>query len=147
MGFRNGAFASVFSVREGRGNYYDVRIATSRKDPKTDNYVTDFSGFVRFAGSAANVIKKYLGMDSKANGNRPITRIKLGDVDTTNNFDAQKKITYTNHVVFSCEEVDNNGGVTHTANTATPAHTAAPMPSLEDYVNTTLPTDEDALFT
>ena len=35
MGFRSGAYASVFSVERGRGNYYDVNIATSRKDKVT----------------------------------------------------------------------------------------------------------------
>ena len=32
MGFRTGAYASVFSVKRGQGNFYDVNITTSHKD-------------------------------------------------------------------------------------------------------------------
>lgn len=101
MGFRNGAYASVFSVVKGSGNFYDVRLCTSRKNRSTGNYEQDFGGFVRFVGNAAEKISKYEGADSKNLGGNPIVRVKLGDVDTTNTYNKEKKITYTNHVVFT----------------------------------------------
>ena len=146
MGFRTGSYASVFSVRKGNGNYYDVRIATSKKDSRTGTYTTDFSGFVRFAGQASTIIGKYFGMDSKANGNRPITRIKLGEVDTTNNYDSKKGVTYTNHVVFTCEEVDNVNTQNRNSNT-TPNPTTTTTMSATDYVNSLPSGDEESLFT
>lgn len=153
MGFRSGAYASVFSVKRGNGNYYDVNITTSHKDRSSGNYVRDFGAFVRFAGDAANVVKKYDGKTSKDNGNRPLARVKLGDVDTTNTFNAAKGITYTNHVVFTCEEVDGTStGTGSTGNYSGNSYGNAnrgggnPMGSINDYVSN-IPSDEAALFT
>lgn len=103
--FSNGSYASIWSVNKGKGNYYDVRISTSRKRKDTGNYETDFSGFVRFCGEAGNQIASLEGKDS---GNRPITRVRLGNVGVTNTYDREKKITYWNAVVFSIEEMENN---------------------------------------
>lgn len=52
MGFRKDAWASVWSVEEGRGNTMKVRISTSRKKKDTDEYEQDFSGFCTFIGNA-----------------------------------------------------------------------------------------------
>ena len=38
MGFRKDAWASVWSVEEGRGNTMKVRISTSRKKKDSDEY-------------------------------------------------------------------------------------------------------------
>lgn len=99
--FSNGSYASIWSVNKGKGNYYDVRISTSRKRKDTGNYETDFSGFVRFCGEAGNQIASLEGKDG---GNRPITRVRLGNVGVTNTYDREKKITYWNAVVFSIED-------------------------------------------
>ena len=148
MGFRSGAYASVFSVKRGNGNYYDVNITTSHKDRGSGNYVRDFGAFVRFAGDAANVVAKYDGKSSKDNGNRPLARVKLGDVDTTNTYNAAKGITYTNHVVFTCEEVDGSSTGNYSANTSIPKNNgnANQLGSINDYVSN-IPSDEAALFT
>ena len=148
MGFRCGAYASVFSVKRGNGNYYDVNITTSHKDRGSGNYVRDFGAFVRFAGDAANVVAKYDGKSSKDNGNRPLARVKLGDVDTTNTYNAAKGITYTNHVVFTCEEVDGSSTGNYSANTSIPQNkgNANQWGSINDYVSN-IPSDEAALFT
>lgn len=141
MGFRSGAYASVFSVKKGNGNFYDVNITTSRKDKASGDYVRDFGAFVRFVGEAANVVARFDGKSSKDNGHRPLARLKLGDVDTTNTYNADKKLTYTNHVVFTCEEVDGasvNGGVPNT-------NSANNTKSVDDYVNAG--GNEDELFT
>lgn len=150
MGFRTGAYASVFSVRRGQGNFYDVNITTSHKDRSSGNYVRDFGAYVRFVGDAANVVAKLDGKNSKDNGGRPLARIKLGDIDTTNTYNAAKGITYTNHVVFSCEEVDgssvsggNNSSNSFRNNQSSGGNTAQ---SINDYVSN-IPEDEAALFT
>lgn len=150
MGFRTGAYASVFSVKRGQGNFYDVNITTSHKDRSSGNYVRDFGAYVRFVGDAANVVAKLDGKNSKDNGGRPLARIKLGDIDTTNTYNAAKGITYTNHVVFSCEEVDgssvsggNNSSNSFRNNQSSGGNTAQ---SINDYVSN-IPEDEAALFT
>lgn len=146
MGFRSGAYASVFAVEKGRGNYYDVNIATSRKDKETGNYNTDFRAFVRFAGDAAKGIEKYNGMSSKNNGNRPIARVRLGDVDTTNSYSAENNKTYTHHVVFTFEFADdsnlNNKG-------AGMANASTDSATISDYVNSipSMSSEEEGLFT
>ena len=150
MGFRTGAYASVFSVKRGQGNFYDVNITTSHKDRSSGNYVRDFGAYVRFVGDAANVVAKLDGKNSKDNGGRPLARIKLGDIDTTNTYNAAKGVTYTNHVVFSCEEVDgssvgggNNSSNSFRNNQSNGGNTAQ---SINDYVSN-IPEDEAALFT
>ena len=150
MGFRTGAYASVFSVKRGNGNYYDVNITTSHKDRSSGNYVRDFGAFVRFAGDAANVVARFDGKSSKDNGNRPLARVRLGDVDTTNTYNAAKGITYTNHVVFTCEEVESTsvGGGNYTASSHgnTQGNNGGSTKSIDDYVSS-IPDDEAALFT
>lgn len=134
MGFRNGAYASVFSVKKGTGNFYDVNLATSHKD-KNGEYNTDFRGFVRFIGDAGKVVAKYAGQSDK----KPICRIKLGNVDTTNTYNKEKNVTYTNHVVFSCEMADGSGQGGSTNNYRDIANYVNSMPSMS--------ADEEALFT
>ena len=150
MGFRTGAYASVFSVKRGNGNYYDVNITTSHKDRSSGNYVRDFGAYVRFAGDAANVVARFDGKSSKDNGNRPLARVRLGDVDTTNTYNAAKGITYTNHVVFTCEEVEGTsvGGGNYAANSHDNVHgnNGGHAKSMDDYVSS-IPDDEAALFT
>lgn len=99
MGFRNGVYATVWEVKPGNGNYSDVRISISKKSRQTGEYETDFSGFVRFIGSAH---ENAAVLDERA-------RIKIGECDVTNRYDKEKRQTYTNYAVFSFESVDGNG--------------------------------------
>lgn len=139
MGFKNGGYASVFSVNKGHGNFYDVNLATSRKRRDTGEYETDFRGFVRFVGSAATAIANLNGMNSKSNGNLPIARIKLGDVDVTNSYNADTKKSYTNFVVFSFEYPDSNGNNGGGGGTA--------PKTANDYANNVPTGDDEELFT
>ena len=52
MGFREGAFATVWEITNQGDSFSKVRVSTSRKDKKTDEYVTDFNGFVSLIGEA-----------------------------------------------------------------------------------------------
>lgn len=99
---RNGSYVSVWSVRKGNGNYYDVQISCSRKRKDTGEYTRDFQGFVRFIGNAAEFISNYDGFNSKDNNNQPL-RIKIGDMSVSNNYNHEKDITYWNVAIFSCE--------------------------------------------
>lgn len=77
-----------------------VRISTSRKNKMTDQYETDFSGFVDFIGKDA--APKALQLKER-------DRIKLGDVAVTNRYDKEKGVTYTNFACFSFEPADSGG--------------------------------------
>ncbi len=136
MGFRNGSYASVFSVKKGNGKYYDVNITTSKKDKSTGSYNTDFRGFVRFIGNAANAIAKYEGRSGS-----PICRIKLGDVEVTNSYNKEKNVTYTNYAVFSFEMADGNNNAK--------GNIAQDQREIAKYVNSmpSMPEDEEGLFT
>ena len=97
MGFRTGAYAKVWKT-EDKGNYSVVELSTSKKNKQTGKYETDFNGkFVRFIGQAHTDIKKY------GDG----IKIKLGDVEVTNSYNKETKISYTNFLVFSFEAEEN----------------------------------------
>lgn len=105
MGFRAGSYATIWSVESASDTRTKARISISRKNKQTGEYDTDFSGFVDFIGTAA--AKKALMLKEK-------DRIRLGDVDVTNNYNKEKGITYTNFKIFSFEtqsEINGSGGV------------------------------------
>lgn len=104
MGFRTGSYATIWSVESASDTRTKARISISRKNKQTGEYDTDFSGFVDFIGTAA--AKKALMLKEK-------DRIRLGDVDVTNNYSKEKGITYTNFKIFSFEtqsEINCSGG-------------------------------------
>lgn len=96
MGFRTGSFASVWSVRPGRGNFTDVRLSVSRKNKDTGAYEQDFSGFCTFIGHA----------HAKATQLKERDRIKLLDVDVSTVYDKEKAKEYINYKVFDFEMAD-----------------------------------------
>ena len=93
MGFRTGAFATVWSVEPGKGNFTKVRLSTSRKDKESGEYVQDFSGFCMFIGTA----------NAAASSLHTRDRIKLGDVDVTTTYNKETNKEYVNYRVFSFE--------------------------------------------
>lgn len=104
MGFRTGSYATIWSVESATDTRTKARISISRKNKQTGEYDTDFSGFVDFIGTAA--ARKALTLKEK-------DRIRLGDVDVTNNYNNEKNITYTNFKIFSFEtqaEINSGGG-------------------------------------
>jgi single-strand DNA-binding protein len=108
MGFRQNSYATVWEVKQGNGNYTDVRLSTSRKNKQTGQYETDFSGFVRFIGTA----------HQNAGSLKERDRIKIGDCEVTNTYNKEKQVTYTNFAVFSFELANSNGTSQAANNTA-----------------------------
>ena len=97
MGFRNGAFCKIWDVAPISDTSTKARISISVKDKQTGEYKDDFGGYVMFIGTAnaqkaAKLVKG--------------ARIKLGDVDVSTRYDAERKTTYTNFKVFSFEDPD-----------------------------------------
>ena len=101
MGFREGAFATVWQVEQKNDRWTKIRINISRKNKDTDEYEQDFSGWVDVFGTAAA---------AKAAKLKEKDRIKLGGVDVTNSYDKEKKVTYWNPKVFDFEMADGSGG-------------------------------------
>lgn len=102
MGFRTGAYAKIWSVEKGNGNYYVADMSTSRKNADGD-YEKDWGNkFVRLIAGAANVAET---LEDGA-------RVRIGDCEVTNYYDKSKQTLYTNYVIFSFMEDndDNNGG-------------------------------------
>lgn len=97
MGIRNGAYATIWESKPGKGNYMDVRLSTSKKNKQTDTYETDFSGWARFIGRANE-----LGQLAER------TRVKLNEVEVTNHYDKEKNQTYWSVAVFDAELCDSD---------------------------------------
>ena len=106
MGFRNGSYAKCWSVEPKSNTNTQLRISISRKNKETGEYEQDFSGFVSCIGTAAA---------KKAANLKEGDTIKLGDVDVSTTYNAERKQTYTNYKVFSFQtndevEAEKNGG-------------------------------------
>lgn len=99
MGFREGAFATVWEVTDQGSSFSKVRLSTSRKDKKTDEYVTDFNGFVSLIGNANNKVD----MINDALGDNGRCRIKLGACDVSNKYDKEAGREYVNYALFDFE--------------------------------------------
>lgn len=98
MGFKNGAFATVWRTESISDTNTKVQISVSRKNKDTGEYETEFSGFVNFYGTA--VASRAARLNEK-------DRIKLGEVDVTTRYSKEKNTTYTNYKVFSFEDADS----------------------------------------
>lgn len=114
MGFRKESFATIWSVEPVSDTVTKARISISRKNKQTEDFETDFSGFVSFVGTAA--AKKAACLKER-------DRIRLGDVDVTNRYDKEKNTTYTNFKVFSFETQTKIDGNSHQVDTPAPEMT------------------------
>lgn len=101
MGFRKGAWATVWAVDPKTSGVTTVRISVSHKNKETGQYDQDFSGFVSFIG-ADNA--------AKATRLKERDRIRLGETDVETKYDAKTNKTYTNYKCFGFEFEDSGGG-------------------------------------
>lgn len=102
MGFRAGSYAKIWGVEPKSEAATKVQLSVSKKNRQTNEYETEFSGFVMFVGTAA--AKKAAGLTKG-------DRIKLGDVDVTTTYVKEKNTTYTNFKCFSFDKEDQVGSV------------------------------------
>ena len=119
MGFRNGGYATVWSVESTRPNVTKVRLSTSRKNKQTGEYEQDFSGFCNFVGNCAVDALQLRERD----------RIKLGDVDVTSRYDKEARKEYVNYAVFSFERAESGNAVHSEAAPVQEAPEANPVES------------------
>lgn len=117
MGFSTNSYAKIWKI-ENKGKYSVVELSVSHKSKdENGNELKDGNGktvyeiefrdrFVRFVGKAHNLAQSLKSGDS----------IKILNCDVTNKYDAEKKVTYTNYVVFDAEASgynnSNRSGVT-----------------------------------
>jgi hypothetical protein len=106
MGFKNNCYGTVWensqtkNVIEFHEKYAEIYITTSRKNANAKNgYETDFSGRVRFVGTAFEKVKN-ISLKEK-------DRLHLLEVETTSKYDAQRQRTYTNFVCWDFEQVES----------------------------------------
>lgn len=104
MGFHTGAYATVWEIKETGSKFSKIRISTSRKDKESDEYVTDFNGFVSMVGDANKNIN--LISDALEGGGR--CRIKIGSCDVSNRYDKEAGREYTNFAMFDFEMADGS---------------------------------------
>lgn len=95
MGFKQGAYCTIWSVEPGKGNFTKVRLSVSRK-AQDGQYEQDFAGFCTFISQA----------HAKAARLKERDRIKLGDVDVSTFYDKEKGKEYVNYKVFDFEMAD-----------------------------------------
>lgn len=102
MGFRQNAWATVWSVEpSAKGSSTKVRLSTSKKN-KNGVYEQDFSGFCLFIGDAHNGAAKLAEKD----------RIKIGECEVTTLFDKDKNREYVNYKVYNFETSDGSNKTT-----------------------------------
>lgn len=111
MGFRNGAYATVWEAKSISETHTKLKISISRKDSRTDEYVNDFTGFVDCFGTA--VAKKAALLQERS-------RIKLGECDVSTSYNKEKKIGYTNFKMFSFDDAEFSNN-TQSQNTEDPS--------------------------
>ena len=112
MGFRQGAFARIWSVND-EGKYSTANVSVSGKNKETGKYDIEFShGYVWLVGNAHEAAKE-LGLPTREEFDSSVDKgvsIKISSCDVTNNYDTKTKKLYTNCIIFGFEIPDNNGG-------------------------------------
>lgn len=100
MGFRTGAYATVWEAKPITPSHTKIKISISYKDKNTGEYNDDFSGFVSCFGSQTAAMAASLS---------PRSRIKLGDCDVSTSYDKEKRVGYTNFKLFTFELLNQSG--------------------------------------
>lgn len=98
MGFRTGAYATVWEVNPVSNVNTKGRISISRKDKNTGEYRDEFTGYVSFLGEAT-------AKDALQLKNRD--RIRLKDIDVNSKYDKERKTMFHNFNIFSFEHVQS----------------------------------------
>lgn len=95
--FRNGSYATVWSIEPGRfKGTMRGRISTSYKNRDTGEYIQDFSKSVEFRGDAGE----------KAASLKEKDRIKFLDVGMSSRYDKAAEKEYDNFIVYNFDMAD-----------------------------------------
>lgn len=121
MGFKTGAYAKVWKVEKGKGNFYVANLSTSKKNAD-GTYETDWAnGFVTLVGSAAK----------KAEGGLP-DRVRIGECEVKNKYSKEKNTTYTNYLIYSFQEEEDKNKPKSPQRTDNPDFVKVPDASEEE---------------
>ena len=108
MGFREGAYATVWEISKQEETYSRIRLSTSRKDKRTDEFVTDFNGYVTLLGDAHKKIDRI----AAALEDNERCRIRLGAGDVSNRYDKDQEKQWYNIALFDFELVSSSSDTT-----------------------------------
>lgn len=103
MGFRDNAWLTVWEVKPApSGRSTQIRASTSKKNRDTDEYETDWSGFITLAGDA----------HKKAAMLKPKDRIQIKGCEVTTRYVKERDREYTNYTVwdFDMNDSSRSGG-------------------------------------
>lgn len=97
--FGNGSWVKIWKCEKGNGNYYIANMTTSKKG-QDGKYEQDWGdGRVRLVGTAAKQAEKIKNGD----------RMQIENCGVTNTYNKEKKIVYTNYVVFAFTNSEDKG--------------------------------------
>ena len=96
MSFANGRLAKVWEIIK-KDKFTEIKISTSKK--KDDDYIQDFSSYVRFISKAHDKAQNLKGDEI----------IKLLEVECTNKYDSDKRQMYYNFICWDFEVFEGNG--------------------------------------
>lgn len=98
--FANGSWVKIWECKKGNGNYYEARMSTSRKN-QDGQYEQDWGdGRVRLVGTAAKQAENINDGD----------KLQIERCGVTNKYDKEKKVSYTNYVIFAFSNGDTQSG-------------------------------------
>ncbi len=124
--FSEGNYAHIWEL-EDKGKYHEARMSTSRKNSQTGEYEQDWSSFGVILVATAHEQAKNL--DTSKN-------VRIGRCGVSNKYDKEKKITYTNYVIFNFEDENSNSGG---------SNTQKPQKPKDDFMNIPASIDDDEL--
>jgi hypothetical protein len=84
-----GCYAKVWKI-DRKERYTQIQASISKKIKDTDQYETDWSGFINLVGQAHQHAANLKEGD----------RIKIEEFDVTTRHNKEKNVTYTNYAVF-----------------------------------------------
>lgn len=122
MGFRTGAYATVWEVNPVKDSVTRLRISVSKKVRDSDEYEQCFGGYVSCLGTTCAAQAAKLNVRD---------RIKLKDIDVENRYDKEKNVTYTNFNIWSFEDAN----IDQAANAELDALEARSEPEAPEYPN------------
>ncbi len=129
MGFRQGAYATLWRVGEKNGAV-SVQLSTSYKKKDSTEYVVDWQGWATCKFDAETFAKS-ITKPIPENG----IRVRIGNCEVKNKYDAEKKIMYTNYEVLGLEDAsfnNNSNGMKSTGNYSAKPKSAAPQYAPDD---------------